>query len=130
MTFGHPWVLLFACLPALWVYWEWRDSARRIALLLKAAGLAAVLVALSEPRITIYETKVAAAILVDTSASVTEQDLARASDLVPRLVLISDGNENLGSVVRAAWQSRQLGIPIDTYSLGGHPKPNLRLESM
>ena len=50
--------------------------------------------------------------------------------LVPRIVLISDGNENLGSVVRAAWQARQLGIPIDTFSLGGRPKPNLRLESM
>src|SRR6266581_5906272 len=194
MSFAHTWVLLFACLPALWVYWEWRDSARRIALLLKAGGLAAVLIALAEPRVTVYETKVAAAILVDTSASVTPQDLARASDLatqieaargrrwtrvipfarsarntapeehgkawslkytagdgghatnleaalrdgsaslpagmVPRLVLISDGNENLGSVVRAAWQSRQLGIPIDTYSLGGRPKPNLRLESL
>jgi Ca-activated chloride channel family protein len=194
MTFGHTWVLLFAWLPALWVYWEWRDSARRIALLLKAAGLAAVLVALSEPRATVYETKVAAAILVDTSASVTPQDLAHASDLatqieaargrrwtrvipfarsarntaaeergriwnlkytggdgghatnleaalrdaaaslpaglVPRIVLISDGNENLGSVVRGAWQARELGIPIDTFSLGGRPRPNLRLESM
>src|SRR5439155_15400122 len=49
--------------------------------------------------------------------------------LVPRLALISDGNENLGSVVRAAWQARQLGIPIDTSPLGGRPKPNLRLES-
>ena len=165
-----------------------------IALVLKAAGLAAVLIALAEPRLTVHEPKVAAAILVDTSASVTPQDLARASDLatqieaargrrwtrvipfarsarntapeergkawslkytagdgghatnleaalrdaaaslpaglVPRIVLISDGNENLGSVVRAAWQARQLGIPIDTFSLGGRPKPNLRLESM
>jgi uncharacterized membrane protein len=194
MTFGHLWALLFAWLPALWVYWEWRDSARRTALLLKACGLAAVLLALSEPRITVYETKVAAAILVDTSASVTPQDLAHASDLatqmeaargrrwtrvipfaraarntapeergrtwnlkytaadgghatnleaalrdaaaslpaglVPRIVLISDGNENLGSVVRGAWQARELGIPIDTFSLSGRPKPNLRLESM
>jgi Ca-activated chloride channel family protein len=194
MSFGHAWVLLFACLPGLWVFWEWRDSARRIALLLKASGLAAVLLALSEPRATVYETKVAAAILVDTSASVTPQDLAHASDLatqieaargrrwtrvipfaraarntapeergrvwnmkytagdgghatnleaalrdaaaslpaglVPRIVLISDGNENLGSVVRGAWQARELGIPIDTFSLSGRPKPNLRLESM
>src|SRR4051812_19186473 len=194
MTFGHAWILLLAWLPALWVWREWRESARRPALVLKAAGLSAVLIALAEPRITIYETKVAAAILVDTSASVSQQDLERASrlatqiesargrrwtriipfarsarntapeergkswslkytggdgghatnleaalrdgaaslpaGLVPRIVLISDGNENLGSVVRAAWQSRQLGIPIDTYSLGGRPKPNLRLESM
>src|SRR6185436_18195234 len=50
--------------------------------------------------------------------------------LVPRIVLISDGNENLGSVVRAAWQARQLGVPVDTYSLAGRSKPNLRLESL
>ena len=61
------------------------ESARRIALLLKAGGLTAVLLALSEPRITVYETKVAAAILVDTSASVTPQDLAHASDLATQM---------------------------------------------
>src|SRR5262249_38146912 len=185
---------LLVSLPILWLAWEWRESARRIALLLKASGAAAVLIALAEPRVTVYETKVAAAILVGTSASVTAQDLAPASalatgaeagrgrrwtrvipfarsarnvapeertkawslkytagdaghatnleaairdgaaslpaGLVPRLVLISDGNENLGSVVRAAWQARQLGVPVDTYSLAGRPKPNLRLESL
>lgn len=194
MSFQHGWVLLLVWTPALWVYWEWRSSARRVALILKAAGLAAVLLALAEPRMTVFESKVAAAILVDTSASVTSQDLKRASDLatqieaergrrwtrvipfartarnsvpeergeawklqytagdaghatnleaalldgaaslpaglVPRIVLISDGNENLGSVVRAAWQARQLGIPVDTFPLAGRPKPNLRLESV
>ncbi|HTM50828.1 MAG TPA: VWA domain-containing protein [Bryobacteraceae bacterium] len=194
MTFEHPWVLLGALLPAVWLVWEWRESARRVALALRAAGLAAVLIALAEPRLTVYETKVAAAILVDTSASVTQRDLAQASDLatriesargrrwtrvipfaraarnttaaergqswslkytagdsghatnleaairdgaaslpaglVPRVVLISDGNENLGSVVRAAWQARQLGVPVDTYPLAGRPKPGLRLESL
>jgi Ca-activated chloride channel family protein len=193
MTFEHPWVLLLAALPLLWALKEWPGSARRIALSLKAAGLSAVLVALSEPRVSVYETKVAAAVLVDTSASLGDSDLTRASEiagqiesargsrwsrvipfarstravaqgehtgswklqhttgdagratnleaalrdgaaslpagLVPRLALISDGNENLGSVVRAAWQARQLGIPIDTFPLGGRPKPNLRLES-
>ena len=64
MSFGHTWVLLIAWLPALWVYWEWRDSARRTALVLRAAGLVAVLLALAEPRLTVHETKVAAAILV------------------------------------------------------------------
>src|SRR2546425_2409025 len=51
------------------------------------------------------------------------------STLFPYTTLFRS-NENLGSVVRAAWQARQLGIPIDTYPLGGRPKPNLRLESM
>ena len=35
--------------------------------------------ALAEPRLRVYETKMAVAILVDTSSSVSEQDLARAS---------------------------------------------------
>ena len=49
MTFEHPWILLLAILPALWAFKEWRDSARRVALCLKATGLAAVLIALAEP---------------------------------------------------------------------------------
>ena len=85
MTFEHPWVLLLALLPALWVFREWRGSARRVALSLKAAGLAAVLVALAEPRVVVYATKVAAGILVDTSASLTEADLTRASELAGRI---------------------------------------------
>jgi len=47
--------------------------------------VAAVLLALAEPRITVYETKVAAGILVDTSASLSEQDLARASSLAGQI---------------------------------------------
>lgn len=50
--------------------------------------------------------------------------------LVPRVLLISDGNENLGSATRAIWQAQQLGIPVDTMPLGGRPKPGLRLESV
>jgi Ca-activated chloride channel homolog len=194
MMFGHAWVLVLMIAPLAWAAAAWRRSVRRGALLLKALALAAVLAALAEPRITVFESKVAAAILVDTSASASQQDLTRASDLaarletvrrrnwskvipfaqitrsldaaergpkirlhstpgqpgratdleaalregmaalpserVPRLVLISDGRENLGSVVRAAWQARQLGIPVDTYALAGRPKPELGLESV
>ena len=50
--------------------------------------------------------------------------------MVPRLLLISDGNENLGSVARAIWQAQQLGVPIDTVALAGRPRPGLRLESV
>jgi hypothetical protein len=50
--------------------------------------------------------------------------------MLPRLLLISDGNENLGSVVRAIWQAQQLGVPIDTIPLAGRPKPGLRLDSI
>ena len=50
--------------------------------------------------------------------------------MVPRVLLISDGNENLGSVARAIWQAQQLGIPIDTVPLDGRPKPELRLDTV
>ena len=195
MTFQHPLALLLLLLPAAWAAWEWRTSARRPNLLLKAATFAAILLALSEPRLTVYQSKMAVALLADTSASISPQDLRtesayadklehargrhwtrvipfaratriagpneRAKDgwalrhtappgghgtnleaaisdgaaalpagMVPRLVLISDGNENLGSTARAIWQAQQLGVPVDTVPLGGHPKPNLMLESV
>src|SRR5574340_102425 len=195
MTFDRSWVLFLAWLPLAWAAWEWRSSGRRGALALKAASMALVLLALAEPRLTIFQTKVALGILVDTSASVSAQDLESASTLatrvekgrgrnwtqviefaratrgpqreelqrsgwkfrhtagepghgtnieaavrdavgtlpagyVPRLLLLSDGNENLGSVSRAIWQVQQLQIPVDTVQLGGRAKPNLVLESV
>jgi len=195
MSFDHPWLLLLLLLPVAWAVWEWRTSARRTALLLKGGAFAAIALALAQPRITVYETKMAVAILADTSASISAEDLktesaladrversrgrhwthiipfARATrgtareehtkdgwqlhhtagsaghgtnleaairdgaaalpaGMVTRLVLVSDGNENLGSVSRAIWQAQQLGIPIDTVPLAGRPKPTLRLESI
>jgi len=195
MTFDHAWILILLLLPCGWAAWEWRGSTRRLSLLLKAGAFAAILLALSQPRITVYRNQVAAAVLVDTSASVSAEDLRTASTfagqverargrnwtrIIPfarnvrnaatdehtksgwelrhtagaagrgtnlesairdgaaslppgmtqRLVLVSDGNENLGSVARAIWQAQQLGIPIDTVALAGRPKPGLRLESV
>lgn len=50
--------------------------------------------------------------------------------LLPRIVLLSDGRENSGWSLRAAWQARELGIPVDTFLLPGRPAPRLRLESV
>src|ERR1035437_3661839 len=195
MSFDRAWVLLALLLPLGWAAWEWRQSARRLALGLKTAAFVCIVLALSGPRVVVYQTKVAVAVLADTSASVSPEDLARESaianqvergagrhwtrllpfaratrmvsleetskdgwqlrytagaagrgtdlenairdgaaalpaGMVPRLLLISDGNENLGSVARAIWQARQLGLPIDTVALSGRPKPGLRLESV
>jgi Ca-activated chloride channel homolog len=195
MTFEHPLALFLLLLPLAWLAYEWRDAARRPALLLKTAVFLCIALALAEPRLSVYESKVAVAMLADTSASIPPQDLAsesafadqldrargrhwvrvmpfargtripalverpknkwelrhtagaagHATDLeaairdgaaamppgmVPRLLLVSDGNENLGSVSRAIWQAQQLGIPIDTVSLPGRPKPGLLLESV
>ncbi len=195
MSFTHPWVLLALLLPLGWGAWEWRDTARHLALALKTAVFVCIVLALSGPRIVVFETKVAVAVLADTSASVSPEDLARESSIaaqvekargrhwtriipfarttrtaslsehgkdgwrlgytagaagrgtdlenairdgaaslpagmVPRLLLVSDGNENLGSVARAIWQAQTLGVPIDTVALAGRPKPGLRLESV
>ena len=189
MTFENPWMLLLALLPLLWLWYEWQRGVQHIATLLKSLALVLIALALAEPRMTTNETKMAVSVLVDTSASVSDQDIARANamvksiasekgrhwtkiipfarttrtlgagettlkpsvgeqargtdlegavrdgiaampeGLVPRVLLISDGKENKGSVARATWQAQQLGVPIDTIALAGRPKPALRLES-
>ncbi len=81
MTFDRMWVLAIAWVPLAWMVFEWRRTARRSALVLKALSLAAILIALAEPRLNVSETKVAVAVLVDTSASVSQSDLEHASQL-------------------------------------------------
>ncbi len=192
MHFDCAWVLFLAPLPMIWLAIEWRRTGRRLGLALKAVSLLAILLALAEPRLSTWETKVALAVLADTSQSLPSSDLDRATaiaasierakgrhwtrvipfareprdlrpdevektfrlktvsgdagrgtdieaairdaaanmpaGMVPRIALISDGKENRGSVARAAWQARELGIPIDTYVLAGRPRPALRLD--
>ncbi len=81
MTFDRGWVLLLAWLPVAWAALEWRRSGRRGALALKALSFAAVLLALAEPRLSAPSSRMAVSVLVDTSASVSEQDLARGSEV-------------------------------------------------
>jgi hypothetical protein len=69
--------LLLALLPLAWGAWEWRQSSRRPALILKVAAFVCIALALAGPRVTVYQSKVAVAVLADTSASVSAQDLAR-----------------------------------------------------
>ena len=195
MMFDHPLALLLALVPLAWAALDWRSSARRLALLLKTGAFVAIALALAAPRLNVYESKVAVAMLADTSSSISAQDLeaesafadklerargrhwtkiipfarstrgaaadervknnwrlhhtaapaghgtnlesairdgtaALPAGMVPRLLLVSDGNENLGSVSRAIWQAQQLGVPIDTVPLAGRPKPALVLESV
>ena len=49
---------------------------------------------------------------------------------VARMVLISDGKENLGAVERALYQARRRGIPIDTVGLEGRRETALRVTSL
>jgi len=193
VIFERAWVLIFLLLPLGWMFFEWQRTRRTLALILKTLAFLAIVLALAEPTLTVPQTKMAVAVLVDTSSSVSPKDLDRASqyaaaldkargrhwlrvlpfarsvrdlasnerhglhleptageagratdletsieeavsslpsDLVPRIVLISDGKENAGSITRAAWQAQRLGIPIDTVALAGRPEPALRLESV
>lgn len=193
MTFPHAWLLLVALLPLGWTAYAWRKTVRRLSLVLKGLSLAAIFLALAQPTITLPETKIAEFVLVDTSGSITSQDLARASSLareiernrggnwvkivpfassiralrpeelsgalrlqqisdsvagtnlesaltgsmaaipngyLPSFLLVSDGNENEGSAVRAIAQLRRLHIPVDTIPLGGKSGSALRLQSV
>ncbi len=70
-----------------------------------------------------------AARATNLEAAIRDGISALPAGAVRRVALITDGNENAGSVTRAAWQAQQLGIPIDTFPLAGHPRPGLRVES-
>ena len=85
MTFERAWVLMFLLLPLGWALFELKQTRRVVALILKALALVAIIVALAEPVLTIPQTKMAVAVLVDTSSSVSSQDLARASALATEL---------------------------------------------
>ena len=192
MSFDRPWALILILAPLVWAAFEWRRHERRTALVIKASSFVLILLALAEPRVNVPETRVAVAVLVDTSASLSSDDLAKASrfatavegqrgrnwtrvipfargvrdvelsersgpwqlrrtagsagfgtdleaavreaiasfpgDAVPRIVLVTDGHENHGSIARGAWLSRELRIPIDAVPVAGRPLPSLRLE--
>ncbi len=194
MTFAHPFLTILVLLPVAFVAWSWRARAQRVNLLLKTASLAAIILALAEPVITLPQTKTAAMVLVDTSGSISQNDLQQANQLtaqivsskggnwmkvvpfasaprrlsdkeissgfrfvsaankpgegtnleaaltggmsvmpagyLPRLVLISDGNENEGSSPRAIAELQRLHVPVDTFPLPGRPASGLHLQSV
>ncbi len=184
MIFDRAWALVFLILPVGWFLWERARTAGRRALWLKFAMFVAVILAVSEPRIEFKDHKVAVALLLDTSASVPDGDLAKERGIlkeiekergsnpvqiipfaraprpfgvegldratgtagratnfeapvrqalaslpagtIHRVVLVSDGNENEGSITRAAWQAQQAGVPVDTIALPGQQEPKLK----
>jgi Ca-activated chloride channel homolog len=194
MSFVHPWALPLILLPLGWAAYAWSGTARRSTLLLKALSFCAIFLALAEPTLTLPETKTGLVVLVDTSKSVTPEDLSHASSVVrsienrrggnwmkivpfaatvrnldkqevergvhflpasnelgnatnfeaaltssmsavpagyiPRVALISDGNENQGSTARAVAELERLHVPVDTIPLTGRSSMTLRLESL
>jgi uncharacterized protein YegL len=85
MIFERLWVLPFLLAPLVWFAWEWRRQTRRTPLILKVSMMVAVILALAEPVLETRDRKVALAALVDTSASITQEDLDRESDLLARI---------------------------------------------
>ena len=85
MSFERPWALLFAMLPLAWAAFTWRGTSRHGELALKCAAMLALVLALSEPELTVFESRMAVAVLADTSASVSDQDLDHASDVAAKL---------------------------------------------
>jgi uncharacterized protein YegL len=192
MNFEHPWVLLLSLLPIAWCAYEWRNHSRHFALVTKAATLLLIALALAGPVLSWSERKIALAVVADTSASVSPQDLAHEqnilkqvdsakgsnelevipfartpraltdaesgyklgitagaagkgtnleapvrnalaslpADMLHRILLITDGNENEGALTRAAWQAKQLGVPIDTIALAGRNRPQILVEAV
>lgn len=184
------------CLAAEWWFFgrRRRSAWNQIPFVLKLCGLAAILISLFQPHLTMPGKKTAAVLLVDTSKSITPQDLDRAASLVsemaskrganwlrivpfsdharaltqgelehgvhlvqtanksgdatnfeaaisdslsampagylPRIVLMSDGNDNQGSTARAIAGLQQLNVPVDTVSLSGRSTNGLRLISV
>ncbi len=186
MTFSSPWVLWFLVIPVVWAVWEWRRTYRVAGIFLKSLVFMLVILALAEPRLTTFESKMAIAVLADSSLSIPDEQIEQAresiqriADLrggnqvqvfsfdgetrpglpsterpralaagtnleqtlragmaalpperVPRLVLISDGHENQGSIERAIHQVQQRGIAVSTIELEGRKQPELRLRSL
>ena len=108
MTFDRAWVLALAWLPLAWMVFEWRRTSRRGALIIKALSLVAILLALAEPRINVSETKVALAVLVDTSASVSDADLERESRIAS--AISSERGRHWMRVIPFARATRTLNV--------------------
>lgn len=82
MSFERSWCLLFLALVPVLLFWAWQRRRLGTAVALKAAMLALAILALSEPRMSIDQKKVSVAVLVDTSASVSRDDLQQATKTV------------------------------------------------
>jgi Ca-activated chloride channel family protein len=133
MIFERLWVLLLLPLPLGWMAWEWRRQALRHApLILKTAMAVCVILAMAEPVFQTRDRKVALAALMDTSASITDEDLARQAALLkqmerergsnlltvipfarfPRAFTAEEAASHIGRTIGAAGRGTNLETPI------------------
>jgi Ca-activated chloride channel homolog len=104
VTFGRAWVLALVWLPFAWAWYERSRARRPLALVLKAVTFALILFALAEPNLELSRTRVALAVLVDTSASVSPADLQQASRTVK--AIDSEKGRNFLRVIPFAHNTR------------------------
>lgn len=93
MSFERAWVLYLLLAPFAWAVWEWRKQPRKTPLLLKLGVFIAVLLAIAQPVFTYHARKVALAVLVDTSASISDADLTRESTLLKQIDSAQGSND-------------------------------------
>ena len=93
MTFERPWLLLLSLLPLAWCIYEWRRHTRHFALITKTAMLLAISLALSGPVLSWHEHNIALAVVADTSASISNDDLAREQNLLKQIDSEKGSNE-------------------------------------
>ena len=164
----------------VWGLWEWHRTRRRAAVILKALVFALIVTALAKPKVTFLESKVAVAVLADTSSSIPDDQLEQErnilqrlqtarnhnqlhvfsfdgkvrrgsvmrgnspantnfeaavqaglavlpSELIPKIILISDGWENQGAVERVVVPARRRGVSVSTIMLQGRASSGIRL---
>ena len=85
MTFDSPWALSLVLPLLVWAATEWRRSGRYRWLLWKTVAFALAVFAMAEPRIVVSRTRVAVAVLADSSASVHAEQAAQQRATISRM---------------------------------------------
>lgn len=86
MSFHQPLFLALLLLPVGWIILSMQPGRpRRAAAFAKALSLAFIAIALAEPEIQLPESKSGAVVLVDTSESITAEDLKRGSSIAEKV---------------------------------------------
>src|SRR5579862_8563252 len=87
VTFDHPWLLiLLLLLPGLWLWMRAQPSSSRLCIALKCVSCAALVIALAGPIVPKQSTKLAVAVLVDTTASMPSESRQRGEAMIRDLI--------------------------------------------
>jgi hypothetical protein len=85
MTMESPWALLLLVLPALWTILNWRRGRHQGRLVATSVSAGVLVLALSQPKLALRESRMAVAVLKDSSAGIGNPDLRREAEFVAGL---------------------------------------------